>query len=99
MQRTCDTAPTCVRTKSCSMKLKIKRISRYIFFYYTVSSCVCPHACHTPRPPSTPWNFCNFPTWLGTPENDISVKNAIAQYFYGKDKQKNSETVKENSIK
>ena len=38
-----------------------------------------------PPSPSTPWNFCNFPTWLGTPGNNISVKNAIVQYFYGKD--------------
>ena len=35
-------------------------------------------------PPSTPWNFCNFPTLLGTPWKNISVKNALALYFYAK---------------
>ena len=37
---------------------------------------------HTPSP--NPWNFRNFPTWLGTPWKDISVKNAVAKYFIRK---------------
>ena len=37
---------------------------------------------HTPSP--NPWNFRNFPTWLGTPWKDISVKNAVAKYFMRK---------------
>ena len=40
-------------------------------------------ACHTPPPPS-PWNFCNFPSWV-PPEKNISVKNAVTLYFYAKD--------------
>ena len=36
------------------------------------------------RPP-TPWNFHDFPTWLGPPGTNISVKNAVALYYYAKD--------------
>ena len=32
----------------------------------------------------TPWNFRGFPTWLGTPGKNISVKNAVALYYYAK---------------
>ena len=35
--------------------------------------------------PSTPWNFRKFPTWLGSPGENIFVKNAVALYFFAKD--------------
>ena len=35
--------------------------------------------------PSTPWNFRKFPTWLGSPGKNISVKNAVALYVFAKD--------------
>ena len=35
-------------------------------------------ACDTPHP-------LEFPTWLGSPGKNISVKNAVALYFFAKD--------------
>ena len=29
--------------------------------------------------PPIPWNFRKFPAWLGSPGNNISVKNAVAK--------------------
>ena len=37
-----------------------------------------------PPPPPSPWNFCNFSSWV-PPEKNISVKNAVTLYFYAKD--------------
>ena len=36
------------------------------------------------RPP-TPCNFHDFSTWLGPPGKNISVRNAVALYYYAKD--------------
>ena len=35
--------------------------------------------------PPIPSNFRKFPTWLGSPGKNISVKNAVALYFFAKD--------------
>lgn len=38
-------------------------------------------ACQTPQPPEIPLNF---PTWLGTPGKNVSIKNAFTLFYNAK---------------